>query len=174
MMEECHQSAHETVWQHCQSVAKTYFSILETPEKFQLPPIIKDNWNRLTQNQADPAIVREYLTWHDCGKPACVSLVDGRISFPNHAEVSENLFRKAGGNPESAKFIGLDMVFHLVKPSQVAADLQSLKLTTIETMTLLLTAWAALFSNAEMFGGTNSESFKIKYSQLTARSKKVL
>lgn len=171
-METCYQSANETVWQHCQSVAKTYFDLLEHPDKYPLPPIIRDNFEYIRQHQVPPGIVRQYLEWHDCGKPACATLINGRQSFPNHAEVSQRVFREAGGDDAAARLIGLDMVFHITKPAEIVAQTASLDTTTV--MTLMLAAWASIFANAEMFGGTDSESFKIKASQLTSRCKKVL
>jgi hypothetical protein len=39
---------------------------------------------------------------------------------------------------------------------------------------LLISTLAAIHANAEMFGGFNSESFKIKYNNLTRFGKKIL
>jgi hypothetical protein len=38
---------------------------------------------------------------------------------------------------------------------------------------LYLTAWAELYANAEMFGGTSSDSFKIKRKRLIQAGKKM-
>lgn len=170
-MKDCQQSPTETVWEHCQKVSQTYFDLLQHPSKYSLPKIIQDYWQHLIQHQESPEIVRNYLEWHDCGKPFCQNIDEqGRAHFPNHAEVSQNLFLQAGGHPKAAEYIGLDMVFHLTKP----AEISKLGLDVQTQATLILTAWAALYSNAEMFGGQDAENFKIKHSQMTARCKKSL
>lgn len=166
-MQACLQSPEETIWDHCQSVSNSYFNLLQNPN--QLPAIIQANWDFILRNQADPNVVKDYLEWHDCGKPFCITDSSGRISFPDHAAVSEKMFTDAGGKAESARLIGLDMVFHITKP----AEILDLDLDTNTMATLMLSAWAALFANAAMFGGRESESFKIKQSQLIARCKKV-
>lgn len=171
-MQRCHQSPDETIWQHCQSVAGTYFDILQHPDKHPLPEIIRQKWNLIIANQIDSGVVRQYLEWHDCGKPFCETVSNGRTSFPNHAAISERMFREAGGSDEAARLIGLDMIFHLTKPSEILEQTATLDRRTL--CTLMLSAWAAIFANAKMFGGADSESFKIKQSQLIARCKKVL
>ena len=117
-------------------------------------------------------VVGEYLRWHDCGKPLCRVDTDGKMSFPNHAAVSKQAFLNAGGDCGVASLIGLDMVFHSTKPADICRTAAGLEVGVVAT--LVLTAWAAVFANADMFGGIGSEGFKIKVSQLTARCKKVL
>lgn len=168
----CKQSQNETVWEHCQSVSRTYADLIShgaTSER--LPKIIRDNLDLILSNQIDRKIVKDYLEWHDCGKPFCATVMpDGRTSFPNHAAISKKLFIEAGGNAESANLVGLDMIFHIAKCNEIMA----LGLSAQTLYTLMLSAWAAIFANAGMFGGVESESFKIKVSQLTARCKKIL
>lgn len=169
-MQNCWQSPQETVWQHCQNVSRIYLDLMQNPDKYSLPSVIRNNFQKIQANQAPSQIVRDYLEWHDCGKPYCATTIEGRTSFPNHAAISKDLFLRAGGNPESAKLIGLDMLFHTTKP----AEMKNLTLDTPTLFTLMMSGWAALFSNAQMFGGFESESYKIKASQMTSRCKKIL
>jgi len=166
-MQNCYQSENETIWQHCQNVSMTYFKLLEAPDLFPLPDFIKENFELIKENQLDQNIVRDYLEWHDCGKPFCRVEENGKIKFPGHAKVSRELFIQAGGSLESAELIGLDMLFH----TSSAKSLLELQLDKKTMYTLMLSAWASLFSNAQMFGGFGSENYKIKRSQMLARCK---
>ncbi len=167
-MKNCNQSKNETIWQHCNSVWEQYCYLLEDQSK--LPPTIKDNFTQLVANQYPINIVQPYLCYHDCGKPYCITEKEGKVSFPNHVNISAKLFREAGGNILSAQLIELDMIFHLEKADDILA--KNLESKTLAT--LMLSAWAAIFANAQMFGGEESESFKIKKSQLTSRCKKII
>jgi len=63
----------------------------------------------------------------------------------------------------------MDMDVHLLKDAGVDGFS-----SRPEAATLLLTALAEIHSNAEMFGGIESTSFKIKWKQLNRRGKKIL
>jgi hypothetical protein len=63
------------------------------------------------------------------------------------------------------------MVFHTIKSDEVEEFLNN-SLQTV--LTLLVTSLCELHSNASMFGGIESTSFKIKYKQLDKRGNQVL
>jgi hypothetical protein len=87
---------------------------------------------------------------------------DGKQHFPDHARISGAIWRTLGGDPIIARYIEHDMDMHLLKP----ADALSYKHLDLAPA-LLLTALAELHANAEIFGGIESTSFKIKWKQLS-------
>jgi hypothetical protein len=64
------------------------------------------------------------------------------------------------------------MVFHTIKSDEVEDFVKSNSIETV--LTLLVTTLCELHSNATMFGGIESTSFKIKFKQLDKRGKQVL
>ncbi len=69
----------------------------------------------------------------------------------------------------AARLMGMDMDAHLLKADgiQEFADRP-------EAVTLLLTSLAEVHSNAAMFGGVDSDSFKIKAKHLEKRGRQVV
>ena len=94
---------------------------------------------------------------------------EGKRHFPNHAEVSYNTYLQLFGNEQVAQLIRMDMDIHLLKSEQIEEFAKR-----PEAITLLLTGLAEVHSNAAMFGGIESTSFKIKYKQIEKRGKQIL
>jgi len=112
--------------------------------------------------------VKQYIINHDCGKHLCqVADDDGRVHYPDHANVSADYWLKHSNDDLVGKLIRNDMFFHICK----AKDLEDTNLDKRELATLLITALAEIHANAEMFGGIDSQSFKIKYKQIERRGK---
>jgi hypothetical protein len=106
--------------------------------------------------------MEQYHVYHDLGKPYCRTVdEDGRQHFPDHARISASIWRASGGDPLIGDLIERDMDMHTLKPAQ-AAEYSRMDLVPA----LLLTALAELHANAEMFGGIESTSFKIKWKAL--------
>jgi hypothetical protein len=115
-------------------------------------------------------IMEEYLIFHDVGKPFCRTLDEqGRQHFPNHANVSAAVWRASGGTPLVADLMYHDMTFHTMKPSE-AETFQRLDLAP----TLLISALCEIHANAEMFGGIESTSFKIKFKNLERLGNRII
>lgn len=111
-----------------------------------------------------------YHLYHDCGKPKCRTVDDaGRQHFPDHAQVSRQVWLEHGGDIEVADLIGMDMDVHLLK----AEDAPSFA-TRPQAAALLLTALAEIHANATMFGGIDSTSFKIKLKHIERRGKQIV
>lgn len=112
-----------------------------------------------------------YHQWHDCGKPYCKTIdEDGKVHYPDHAETSAKIWNSLtqGQTDPWAKdnrWIGClirdDMLCHQLRP----ADAEAFALNP-NAVTLLTTALCELHANASMFGGLESDSFKIKYKRL--------
>lgn len=123
-------------------------------------------WSKLLEDDT----VQEYQLFHDCGKPFCRTVDDeGKQHFPNHAATSEKIWREIGGEEQVAKLIGMDMDIHLLKDDGIA-EFASRQ----EAASLLLTGLAEIHSNASMFGGLSSVSFKVKLKQIDRRGKKIV
>jgi hypothetical protein len=110
-------------------------------------------------------IIEAYQIYHDCGKPLCA---DSSGRFPNHSQLSSQQWLAL--YPEDrivAELMSLDMEFHTRRGEDIR-ELWGNPLAPI----LYLTAWAEIYANAEMFGGVESESFKIKRKRLIQAGKK--
>lgn len=118
----------------------------------------------------DLGIMRDYLVFHDCGKPFVVETdSDGRRHFPGHAAASEAIWLAAGGDPMAARLMGMDMDAHLLRAEGVAEFG-----ARPEATALLLAAVAEVHANAAMFGGTDSDSFKMKAKHIDKRGRQAL
>jgi hypothetical protein len=116
------------------------------------------------------ASVRQYQIYHDCGKPHCLTVDEqGRRHFPDHARISEQVWASLGQDAQIGTLIGQDMDIHVLKALEVENFAQR-----HTAATLLLTGLAEIHANAEMFGGIDSVSFKIKYKQINQRGKAIV
>lgn len=141
--------------------------------EWKLPDWLIDNKTFVINNLHHADIIKEYQLMHDCGKPFCITYDnEGKRHFPNHAQVSYETFSKISDNKTVADLILKDMDLHLIKSDDVPAFIENNSIQTV--ITLLITALCELHSNASMFGGIESTSFKIKYKQLDKRGKQIL
>lgn len=173
-MKSCAQNSTQSVWDHGVSVREHY--LILTDHIKNLTPI--ENWWRVPQWVLDPNllnflepdfIMQEYQIFHDCGKPYCCVIDENGRHFPDHAKVSQQVFENIGGNKIASKLILHDMDAHLLKGDGVEAFAQNRL-----CISLLITALAEVHSNAKMFGGVNSDSFKIKAKHLDKKGKQVI
>jgi hypothetical protein len=113
----------------------------------------------------------EYTEFHDIGKPFCLEIdFYGKQHFPDHANVSEYVYRRHFNQEETvvSRLIKMDMDIH-------TKDLDIEKFCNRkEAITLLLVGLCELHSNCEMFGGIESVSFKIKWKKLQSRGNKII
>jgi len=174
------QTSTQTVLEHGISVHK-YFNDLfqelingsELKFNWKLPQWLTDNKKFIVDNLHNYEIVKEYQLMHDCGKPYCMEIgFDGKRHFPDHAKKSHEIFSKISDNKIVADLILKDMDLHLIKSDDVDSFVENNSVETI--ITLLVTALCELHSNAEMFGGIDSTSFKIKFKQSDKRGKQIL
>ncbi len=115
-------------------------------------------------------LMETYQIWHDCGKPSCLVVDDeGKRRFPNHAQVSKDIWLSLGGDERVGDLIGMDMDAHLLRDEGVPDFAKR-----PQAVALLLTALAEIHANATMFGGIESTSFKIKAKALAKRGKAVM
>lgn len=106
--------------------------------------------------------ITEYQQWHDCGKPYC-RIVDetGKVHYPDHAKVSADIWRSLGGDSFIGDLIEHDMDCHLLRTNEALEFSKN-----PNALILLCTALCEIHANASMFGGIQSDSFKIKFKRL--------
>lgn len=169
-MRECFQFRSMSMLDHGLDVRSWYEDLtalrrgVRSSKEWRLPDWIMSP--TIWHDRVDGSIIELYQVYHDCGKPLCrVQDLDGRQHFPNHAEVSRaRWFECSDGSPEAlevADLIEQDMDIHLLRASGVDEFARR-----PHALTLLLTGLCELHSNAQMFGGTDSTGFKIKYKNL--------
>lgn len=117
------------------------------------------------------SVIENYLRMHDCGKAFCMTLGDnGKPHYPDHAQVSARVWLKAGGLAIVAELMAKDMLVHTIS----AADCESFAADPLAPV-LLIAALAEIHANAvPIFGGFDSDSFKIKFKQIERRGSALL
>jgi hypothetical protein len=106
--------------------------------------------------------IERYHHNHDISKPYCIEYDEqGRAHYPDHSRKSYEMYCRIFGHDERAMMIRDDMLFHTAK-SDDYEKIWSLPYSDH----LYATSWAELFANAELFGGIESDSFKIKKKKL--------
>lgn len=174
-MIDCEQMKGMNVYEHGVSVAKYFHDLCShinsgepATYDWRMPDWI--NNELLWDSIYDIYDIEDYQVYHDCGKPFCIEYdEDGRKHFPNHAQISKDLWLQIGGNTKVANLIGMDMDVHLIK----AVDVPEFALRK-EAATLLITALCEVHSNSTMFGGITSSSFKAKWKQIDRRGKAII
>lgn len=176
-MKNCEQTKGQSVLQHGESVRDYLFDLINhlrsgTPLKYdwRLPDWIFENKDFHPSSLPDDETLELYTKFHDCGKPFCLTIDDDdRRHFPNHAQVSYDIFKQVFDNPVAADLILHDMDIHTLKSDGVKEFAQN-----PHAITLLLTGLAEIHSNCQMFGGFESTSFKIKLKCISQRGKQIL
>jgi hypothetical protein len=170
-MHSCLQAEGQSIYQHGQSVKEHYFELLfmlrndTVISGWKLPEWLFQFKNQILNHLMVDEIIEEYTLFHDCGKPFCLTIdQEGKRHFHNHADKSYEIWLQAGGNEQAAHLMKMDMLIHKIK----AADIEDF-IKKPEAITLLLAGLAEVHSNAKMFGGIESESFKIKWKQINKR-----
>jgi hypothetical protein len=177
-MESCDQTKGMSVLDHGDMV-KEYFLDLynhlynecKLEFEWKLPEWLIENKNIILNHLYHEYIIQEYLLLHDCGKPYC-RIVDeeGKQHFPNHANVSFEVYSKFF--PEKSvvcQLILMDMDIHKLKSEEVSEFSKR-----PEAITLLIAGLCEIHANASMFGGIESDSFKIKFKQINKKGKSIL
>ena len=171
-MQACAQTEGQSVYAHGLSVWNHTFQLIDFLRTGQisgqwvLPSWTYQYSQELLGALVPQDIIEEYTIFHDCGKPYCQS--DGKHRFPNHAEASYHKWLDLGGRLPAARLMRFDMMIHTMK----ASDLETF-ISLPEAPTLLIAGLAEIHANANMFGGLDSTSFKIKWKQIDRRGKAI-
>jgi hypothetical protein len=176
-MLRCEQTKGQTVYQHGQSVQNYLFDLIDylqtgsSDVSWRLPDWIFDYKLWILANLYDADTLTNYALYHDAGKPFCRVEQEGKVSFPNHAQVSAEVWAHVGGDATVGRLIKADMDLHTLTSEQLAVKCQ--EWSAKDAATLLLAAFAEIHSNARMFGGQESVSFKQKFKHLDRRGKQI-
>lgn len=173
-MQECPQTSTQSVYQHGLSVRDHMFQLIEMLKSgkydtsmWKIPDWFHKYRKDILQQLLPMEIIEEYTIHHDCGKPYCLTIDEsGKKHFPNHADVSYQTWLQVGGNEAAAKLMKMDMIIHTMKAAEIDDFIKN-----PEAITLLIAGLAEIHSNASMFGGMKSQSFKIKWSHIQRRGK---
>lgn len=171
-MKGCEQAPGLNMLQHGELVHAKYKELINSLNENTVKYAeLQQLYEKFRRSLPPPSVLERYHVYHDCGKHLTLTIgEDGKRRFPNHAEVSANQF--ANLFPEdgfTTTLIRMDMDFHILKGD----DLIRLCRSPFSPI-LYFTAWAEIFANAEMFGGIESDSFKIKAKRLIQAGKKLL
>tara|TARA_Y100000034_G_scaffold100014_1_gene123137 strand:- start:8028 stop:8636 length:609 start_codon:yes stop_codon:yes gene_type:complete len=175
------QTQGQSVHQHGQSVWEYYEDLLQymkgvypLQKKWRLPNWLENYKDKILTSLHNEGKIKEYALYHDCGKPFCkvVDKKTGSIHFPDHAECSKYVWACLGGNEVVGNLIGWDMVLHTASAAEIQRHLEE-EWSREDAFTLLLAALAEIHSNARMFGGIESVSFKSKWKKLERRGKQI-
>lgn len=171
-MEKCEQTPGLNMLQHGQAVHAQYILLISQLKEASHPcKELQDIWDAEGESIPSPELLQRYHVYHDCGKHLCLTIDDsGRRHFPDHAEWSAKQYHRIF--PEdgfTTALIRRDMDFHTARGEEICSLWKS-PFAPI----LYFTAWAEINANAEMFGGQESESYKIKKSRLIQAGKKFL
>lgn len=113
--------------------------------------------------------MRRFHLFHDCGKPYSMQIEDGNKRFPDHEKVSGQVSRKLKFKENISQMIELDMICH----KTTSEEFEQYKNHPL-LPSLLLTSIAEVYANNRLFGGFDSESFKIKHKKVLSRLKQIL
>lgn len=140
-------------------------------ENFPLPSWFEPNREFILSKLPSEYKLTKYTVFHDIGKPFCFETdEEGKPHFPNHAEYSFQKYLELFPNEkEVAELIRNDMIIHTLKDVGVENFSKNKNCTTH-----LVVGLAEIYANSKMFGGFESESFKIKFKQLERRGKAIL
>jgi hypothetical protein len=167
-MSGCFQTENQTVFQHGLSVWEHTKKIISGQfEGFILPDWLIENHAEIVNDLHDVDEIKFYNIYHDCGKPFCLVEDEKGRHFPDHANVSAEIAFQLTRNAVIKRLVESDMSLHSETLEQCLERNWSRK----DFYTLLITAFAELHSNAKMFGGTESVSFKIKWKKVNQRGK---
>lgn len=176
-MTSCEQTPGQNILEHGQSVKDYLFDLVKhlktnEPLKYEwnLPKFIQTEKKLLLDNIPDDETLELYTTYHDCGKPFCMTIDDsGKKHFPDHSKVSYDYFKSVFNNPVSAELVLHDMDIHTLKAEGVKEFSEN-----PNALTLILAGLAEIHSNARMFGGNESTSFKIKHKQISKKGEQII
>jgi len=176
-MKICQQTKSQSVLEHGFSVKNHMMDLLNHLElgtnlkyQWKLPEWIYEEKDFILQHLEERKTLKIYTIMHDCGKPLCLQIdSEGKRHFPNHAEVSYQTFVKFYDYPVAAQLILHDMGIHTLKSEGVEEFSNS-----PYAITHLIVGLAEIHSNAKMFGGIDSTSFKIKHKCICKRGKQII
>lgn len=165
----------QTILQHGIKVHERYRDLLRyllgrwTVYEWKLPPWF-DKAIKLIPKLESFQTMRKYHIFHDCGKPYAIRYdVGGHVSYPEHERVSKEVAAKLKFDEKTKTLIEMDMFCHRSDADTFKKELKNPLLPS-----LLFTALAEVYANGELFGGFDTDSFKMKQKKILSRFKQLL
>lgn len=178
----------QTIWEHGLSVKGYTWDLINyikynIPLKHQwrIPPYIEENKKFLKKElrKFSKNTIDMYTLYHDCGKPRFNEIKESKDLYGNtgkicsqmtHSEISADIFKQNFPYKHHiSELIRYDMMIHTLKSEKLEWFAQRQ-----EAVLWMITGLAEVHSNADMFGGMESDSFKIKWKHITKRSCQVI
>ena len=175
-MGNCEQMKGLTVLQHGESVRDYTFDLINhlrtgsaLTKEWRLPDWVLENKEFILSSLPSDETMALYTVYHDIGKPFCLTIdEDGKRHFPNHAQISYEVFSQIFDDKIAADLILHDMDVHLLKADDVEKFCEN-----PNHIALLITGLSEIHSNCTMFGGIENTSFKIKWKSINQRGKQI-
>lgn len=166
----------QTVYEHCEVVQKRAVELYNhivhhhvLTSWWCLPDWVHENAPVIRKEIVSLQEISRYTLYHDCGKPLVAKYENGKMKFPAHEWYSSEVYKSwLKKDRRVYRLILNDMLIHRSK----ATDIEKI-MSIRERVTLLLVSLCEVHSNAELFGGSGSDSFKIKYKKVAARGEKI-
>lgn len=165
-MKACEQMPGLSTLEHGFKVSLAYEKLISELDSGLKDENLTRIYRSLKSSLLPSEVMRRYQVFRDCGKPFCQPTEERK--FPDHEVRSFEQWKILF--PEETLIAELmlnDMRFHTGENSEEFYRSEI-------APSLYFTAWAELFANAEMFGGQESTSFKIKKKRLIAQGKKMM
>lgn len=145
--------------EHGEQVSAWYVRITAQPDAYFGNDPLLSRWFTAYQ----PEDLRPYHLNHDIAKPFSQHHDEnGKAHYgQDHSLKSSVLYSMLFGEDRFSQMIANDMAFHTARADTIESVWQ-----LPDAQHLYATAWAELYANATMFGGLNSDSFKIKKKRL--------
>jgi len=175
-MQTCYQTKGINMLEHGLMVKDRLFDLLETMRdpsrsyryQWRLPSWFLEHSAKISKDICSDFTLAKYTTMHDCGKPKVrIEREDGKASYPNHAEASYEEWLSISDDAEIAELIRRDMQIHLLKSEEIPEFCRNKK----TALSLLISGLAEIHANEQLFGGFNSDGFKIKWKQIDKKGK---
>jgi len=152
-----------SVLDHGRDVYARYLDLIQpTPLlKWRMPEWVE----KLRPLQLPLEIMKDYLIYHDCGKPFCrVIDEEGKQHFPDHAQKSYETWMQYAETEQDrqiGKLILMDMDCHTIKGEAIDEFIKK-----PEAPSLILAGLAEIHSNAQWLQQLDSDQFKIKWKRI--------
>ena len=182
-MESCEQAPGVSTLDHGVHVLINMRALIEGYPAGPVPDWYLEHRAEIVESLPPAHVWGTYAIYHDCGKWAVREVDDqGRQHFPDHARASYNIWQevslslpisKLSDNRAVWDLMLDDMVLHTQSSEVVGMMLRSGRWSTQQAATLLLSSLAELHTNAPMFGGFESTSYKIKAKHVKRRGAQV-
>lgn len=164
-MQAGYQTSGISYWEHGELVAARFKDLMNPNQNmtWRLPAWFEQNADWIRKQLAPNfELISTYQIWHDCGKSLCRTVDEaGKSHYPDHATLSAQIWQDLGGDPTIGELIRQDMLCHQLRPTEA-----KIFASNPCALILLVTALCELHANASMFGGFQSDSFKIKWKKM--------